>query len=179
MPVEPWLIPTTFVETLGVVPPQGTVPPETFLRLIPRPGCLAAGVTPTEQGGRPAQRFPWTNDLVPAAPWDWQRNIYGVGRALRFLCDVRQAELIQGMREELNNRQLSYITHCLANMWDDSASESSSASTLTMPVLAGVQWREAYGVPYVPDPEQPSVGGGYTPCQHGCPALPRLCHHRR
>ena len=137
--------------------PSGDVPP-----VDPTPRVPRAGRNTHNHRARRASRaapFPWTNDLVPAAPWDWQRNIDGVRRALRFLCDVRQAELIQGMREELNNRQLSYIMHCLANMWDDSASESSSASTLTMPVLAGVQWREAYGVAYVPDPEQPCVGG--------------------
>ena len=71
--------------------PSGDVPP-----VDPAPRVPRTGRNTHNHRARRASRaapFPWTNDLVPAAPWDWQRNIDGVRRALRFLCDVRTWDL--------------------------------------------------------------------------------------
>ena len=84
---------------------------------------------------------PWAQGQ-PSAPFRDQAQIDGVRRGLRFLVDVRQRHLEQGLRDELTNRQLSYLQHCLASLWGDSASESSGASSLDMPPL--VQERACY-----------------------------------
>ena len=121
--------------------PSGDVPPETVAEAIPRRGRNTRNHRARRASA--SAPFPWV-DGNPSAPFRDQAQIDGVRRALRFLVDVRQNHLEQGLRDELTSRQISYLQHCLASLWEDSASESSGGSELEMPQLAGVQERACY-----------------------------------
>ena len=115
-------------------------------------------------------------DGNPSAPFRDQAQIDGVRRALRFLVDVRQNHLEQGLRDELTSRQISYLQHCLASLWDDSASESSGGSELEMIQLAGVQERACYAADVRPAASElassssgPAQEGGASAASTGRP----------
>ena len=121
--------------------PSGDVPPAAVAEVLPRRGRNTRNHRARRASA--SAPFPWV-DGNPSAPFRDQAQIDGVRRALRFVVDVRQKHLEQGLRDELTSRQISYLQHCLASLWEDSASESSGGSELEMPQLAGVQERACY-----------------------------------
>ena len=121
--------------------PSGDVPPAAVAEVLPRRGRNTRNHRARRASA--SAPFPWV-DGNPSAPFRDQAQIDGVRRALRFVVDVRQKHLEQGLRDELTSRQISYLQHCLASLWEDSASESSGGSELEMPQIAGVQERACY-----------------------------------